>query len=601
MLSAFSPGPMPYSAGGSREASAMGAEQRSSRNTTGGGMYAAQGTPLLVRALRMLASEELPADAIIPSAPGAPLPRGGSTAGAASVVAASTTPLGSRDASQAGAAVVTVPPVVPQVMAEAQEATTAAPAVRSLPIASEGGDLPLPHGHAALAGRMTSAGGMLGYLEAADPCTATAMLELLHALQMMTSGGSARRAGGRWASDGSSHASGSSYPGIMPVYSPPPSQCGSPIQSLHGSFVTSIGASASQGPASHQPSAGGIVHAHVPAAVSGPSEHLRRALRAVSGGGRPRAAAAAASAGGGLPPVPKARGGGGRVRSLPGAHTAEAHIMRAMQLLSAAPSGGGGEPTASPGPGEAEQAREHEHLAEAELVQALLLLLLASPPSDVAEEEEAEEQVEEELGAPPAEAQQHQEQEADDGPGVEEEDAAEDEVEALALDAAAAPSLLLLLPAAGVAAAAACSAASLAGAADVQEEEEQVEVASQAQAPLAEVEVEAPHVVASEQRMSTADLLQDVPFHQVGAATSGGWVWGVSPAWRAGASVERGGCCTCTCTQRCLQQQAATHQPLNLPCIGCPCGLHGAYVLLPPAAIFRPCRAGPPPDDVMIR
>lgn len=81
---------------------------------------------------------------------------------------------------------ITAGPTVPaavhslQVPASAPSTLTSTPAgaaftLRNLPIASDGGLMDAPHQGAVQGGRIGSSGGMLAYLEAADPTTATAM------------------------------------------------------------------------------------------------------------------------------------------------------------------------------------------------------------------------------------------------------------------------------------------------------------------------------------------------------------------------------------------------------------------------------------------
>ncbi len=81
---------------------------------------------------------------------------------------------------------ITAGPIVPaathsfQIHATASSNLTSTPAgaaftLRNLPIASDGGVMDAPHQGAVHGGRIGSSGGMLAYLEAADPTTATAM------------------------------------------------------------------------------------------------------------------------------------------------------------------------------------------------------------------------------------------------------------------------------------------------------------------------------------------------------------------------------------------------------------------------------------------
>ncbi|KXZ52401.1 hypothetical protein GPECTOR_9g445 [Gonium pectorale] len=118
----------------------------------------------------------------------------------------------------------------------------AAIALRNLPIASDGGLMDAPHQDAVMAGRVGSSGGMLAFLEAADPTTATALMELVQALQLMTAHSRRRRL----ISDDSSVVSGTYL--HHHYHSPPASPGGSSAAptSFRGSFITSIGPSVSQ-------------------------------------------------------------------------------------------------------------------------------------------------------------------------------------------------------------------------------------------------------------------------------------------------------------------------------------------------------------------
>ncbi|KAG2493517.1 hypothetical protein HYH03_008331 [Edaphochlamys debaryana] len=307
------------------------------------------------------------------------------------------------------------PTASPSVRVPSPHPTTqigAAIALRNLPIASDGGLMEGPH-HSVTAGRVASSGGMLAFLEAADPTTATALMELLQALQLMTM--SSRRR--RMVSDGSSTVSGSylHYPppgghdGLGPYepLSPHSSSAGgssiAPPVSLLGSFVTSVGPSVSQAgqvslagaaaaaiqddvahaaatkvamaPAVKAATTGGLPPRPVPSSAS-PSQptaqHLQRALRAVSGGGAQRQASAAGSA------------PGTETMSVPApaAAAAQAHIVRALELLSS----GGGASQASVTSAAQEEA---ELVAQEEMVAALMALLTPPPPPSPAPESPA--------------------------------------------------------------------------------------------------------------------------------------------------------------------------------------------------------------------
>ncbi|GFR45935.1 hypothetical protein Agub_g7397 [Astrephomene gubernaculifera] len=280
-------------------------------------------------------------------------------------------------------------------------------ALRNLPIASDGGIMDAPHQEAVVAGRVGSSGGMLAYLEAADPTTATALMELMQALQVMTMHKRRRR----WISDGSSRASGECYHDAETPSSPPSIRRSSgAVTTLWGSFVTSIGPSVSQAgqaslagaeaaaeaaAAEEAMAAAGAVDSATPpavkaatvggegvalqadaagcqrhsftaglpprpapppttAAVDSTARHLQRALRAVSNGGGHRRAT-----GGG----PMSRG----TNAVTSPASAEAHIALALELLSRA---------AAPAAGSTSD-EEAELRAQEELVAAMLALLVA--------------------------------------------------------------------------------------------------------------------------------------------------------------------------------------------------------------------------------
>ncbi|EFJ48048.1 hypothetical protein VOLCADRAFT_91219 [Volvox carteri f. nagariensis] len=290
------------------------------------------------------------------------------------------------------------------------EDTSADFPLRNLPIASEGGIMAAPNQEAVTAGRVGSAGGMLAYLEAADPTTATALLELVQALQLMTLHSRRRR----WISDGSSTASGAYLVDPLPRHDSTGGSSGG-ATTLRYSFGTSIGPSVSQagngslvdlpnatghaveGPAVSLPtksaSTGGVGNG---VAVQSPqpkrqthnaglpprpvqidseptAKHLRRALRAVSGGGTMRLTPTddhdLMIGGIGVANVP-----GGTVTPVTVAEAAKLHIARALELLSQPPF-----PSADTAPDACSAARaataDVELRAQEELVAALLALL----------------------------------------------------------------------------------------------------------------------------------------------------------------------------------------------------------------------------------
>ncbi|GIL66842.1 hypothetical protein Vafri_20233 [Volvox africanus] len=285
--------------------------------------------------------------------------------------------------------------------------------MRNLPIASEGGIMAMPNQEAVTAGRVGSAGGMLAYLEAADPTTATALMELVQALQLMTLHSRRRR----WMSDGSSTASGA-YLVEPPTERDSLGGSSGGATTLRYSFGTSIGPSVSQaghaslidmpdfaGPGMGMPPAphpvkaatAGGVHDSVPGEVSQPkrhttnagmpprpvsvnaehtTKHLRRALRAVSGGGTvrltPTGVCETVQSGGGVSASANTRG-----LTSPGPVTeaAKIHIARALELLSQPTSVSGTDASAVAAAAARAAAADAELEAQEELVAALVALL----------------------------------------------------------------------------------------------------------------------------------------------------------------------------------------------------------------------------------
>ncbi|GLC49800.1 hypothetical protein PLESTB_000310000 [Pleodorina starrii] len=301
------------------------------------------------------------------------------------------------------------------------ENAAAAFPLRNLPIASEGGIMDAPNQEAVTAGRLGSAGGMLAYLEAADPTTATALLELVQALQLMTLHQRRRR----WISDGSSTSSGAYLVDPLGPDSLGGSSAGA--TTLRYSFGTSIGPSVSQagqaslldmpdaamavagapavtpavkaattggvGGGAAAPAAGGAQHPKrqthnaglpprpVPANEDPTARHLRRALRAVSGGGTVRVVAptrAREAIRGHMPTGADVGSGANGVRAVSSDAVTEAakvHIARALELLSQPQVSDADAPTAATTAAARAAAADAELRAQEELVAALLALL----------------------------------------------------------------------------------------------------------------------------------------------------------------------------------------------------------------------------------
>ncbi|GLI71593.1 hypothetical protein VaNZ11_016854 [Volvox africanus] len=341
--------------------------------------------------------------------------------------------VGSDSAAALGTSVTAAPAIIPTDALDGaprhlSKHSSAVFPTRNLPIASEGGIMAMPNQEAVTAGRVGSAGGMLAYLEAADPTTATALVELVQALQLMTLHSRRRR----WISDGSSTASGA-------YLVEPPTERGSlggssgGATTLRYSFGTSIGPSVSQAghasvidmpaiagngmgmpPAPHPVKAAtsGGVHDGVPKEVLQPkrytanaglpprqvsvnaehtTNHLRRALRAVSGGGTVRltptgvcaTAQSGVDANEGVSASANTRG-----LTSPGPVTeaAKIHIARALELLSQPTSVLSMDASAVATAAARAAAADAELEAQEELVAALVALLapgsVALPPGE---------------------------------------------------------------------------------------------------------------------------------------------------------------------------------------------------------------------------